>query len=176
MTLKGYGFILAAAGLWGLIGPISKFAFQEGVTPLEVAFWRAILAWALFAAHAVLRRQVRMARRDIPVALLFGITGVTCFYGFYLLSIQGGGAALAAVLLYTAPAWVAVLSRFFLKETLTPVKLTALFLTLTGVTTVSLSGAGGNLSLGLRPVIFGLLSGFCYALYYIFGKYFSSCK
>ena len=39
------------------------------------------------------------------------------------------GAALASVLLYTAPAWVVVLARIFFKEALTPVKLGALVLT-----------------------------------------------
>lgn len=172
--LRGYLFILLAAALWGVIGPISRLAFQEGVAPLEVAFWRATLTWLFFAVHALLTGRVRMAPRDLPMAALFGLTGVTCFYGFYQIAVNGGGAALAAVLLYTAPAWVAVMSRIVFKERMTPIKLTALVLTLLGVAGVSAGGdAGAAAAAGPAAVGAGLASGFCYALYYIFGKHFS---
>ena len=84
---------------------------------MEVAFWRAVLAWVCFGSHAVLAGQVRVRRRDLPTLLAFSVTGVTLFYGSYQLAVNKGGAALAAVLLYTAPAWVTVLSRFFFQGT-----------------------------------------------------------
>lgn len=172
--LRGYLFILIAAALWGVIGPISRLAFQEGVAPLEVAFWRATLTWLFFAVHALLTRRVRMAPRDLPMAAVFGLTGVTCFYGSYQLAVRGGGAALAAVLLYTAPAWVAIMSRIVFKERMTAVKLIALALTLLGVAGVSAGGdAGAAVAAGPAALGAGLAAGFCYALYYIFGKHFS---
>jgi drug/metabolite transporter (DMT)-like permease len=177
IKLKGYGFILLAAALWGMIGPFSRLAFREGVAPLETAFWRALLAWACFGLHALLKGEVRLQRRDIAPLLAFAVSGVTLFYGSYQIAIREGGAALAAVLLYTAPVWVAVLARVFFKEAMGPVKLLALLLTLGGVAVVSLGA--GEISLGTRggnPLVAvgaGLLAGFCYALYFIFGKYFS---
>lgn len=159
-----------------MIGPFSRLAFQEGVAPLEAAFWRALMAWVCFALHALVRREVHLQRRDIAPLLGFAVGGVTLFYGSYQIAIREGGAALAAVLLYTAPVWVAVLARVFFKEAMSLLKLLALMLTVVGVAAVSL-GAGGGL--GARPgnpliaVAAGLVAGFCYALYYIFGKYFS---
>jgi DME family drug/metabolite transporter len=143
---------------------------------MEVAFWRAVLAWGFFGAHAVLRRQVRMAVRDVPVLVAFGVTGVAMFYGVYQLAVERGGAALAAVLLYTAPAWVTVLSRLLYGEAITPAKLAALFLTLAGVAGISL-GSGGDLGPGFQidtaAVLLGLAAGLCYSMYYIFGRHFS---
>ncbi len=176
--MKGYLFITAAAILWGMIGPFAKLAFSEGVLPMEVAFWRAVLAWIFFGSHAAIIRQVRMQTRDLPFLLVFALTGVALFYGSYQLAVKSGGAALAAVLLYTAPAWVVVMARIFFKEALTPVKLGALALTLVGVVGVSLGAGGGDSGLGLSvsagALIAGLTAGFCYSLYYIFGKYFSN--
>ncbi len=176
MKLTGYGCIIIAAALWGGIGPISKLAFQEGILPLEVAFWRAVLAWGFFGTHALIKNQTRIQKRDMPAVIIFGITGVTLFYGSYQMAVNSVGAALAAVLLYTAPAWVATMSRIVFKEPMTRLKLTALVLTMAGVTGVSLGAGELNLS-GIRPsgpgILFGLLAGFCYALYYIFGKHFS---
>ena len=147
------------------------------MTLLEVAFWRAVLAWICFGGHAIASGQMRVQKRDLPTLLTFSVTGVTLFYGSYQLAVDKGGAALSAVLLYTAPAWVTVLSRIIFKEPLTLVKCAALAMTIAGVAGVSFGIGGGGTGLD-RPLdamafIFGLTAGFCYSLYYIFGKYFS---
>ncbi|MFD3004241.1 DMT family transporter [Thermus tengchongensis] len=165
----GYLYLLLAAFLWGLIGPISRLAFQEGLAPLAVAFFRAGIAWVFFGLHALLLRQVRVERRDALPLLLFGLVGVSLFYGSYQLAVVYGGAALASVLLYTAPAWVALLSLLILKEPLDRTGLLAVALTLLGVGLMGVGGGSGVRVLYLA-LLFGLLSGFTYALYYIFGK------
>jgi len=81
LQLKGYLYIIAAAGLWGILGPFSRLAFSQGLAPMEVAFWRAALAWGFFGTHALVTKTVRLRLQDIPMVLLFAITGVTLFYG-----------------------------------------------------------------------------------------------
>jgi DME family drug/metabolite transporter len=139
---------------------------------MEVAFWRAVLAWGFFAVHAAITKSVRMRVSDVPLVVLFAITGVTLFYGTYQVAVRSGGAALAAVLLYTAPAWVAVIARFAFRERMTPLKFAALVLTLAGVALVA--RGGGTIQITTKAVLFGLSAGFCYSLYYIFGKHFAS--
>ncbi|MCS6868524.1 MAG: DMT family transporter [Thermus sp.] len=165
----GYLYLLLAAFLWGLIGPVSRMAFQEGLPPLLVAFFRAVIAWAFFGLHALWARQVRVAAKDLPALFLFGLVGVSLFYGSYQLAVGYGGAALASVLLYTAPAWVALLSFLVLREPLDRQGLLAVALTLLGVGLMGLGG-GSEVRAGPLALLFGLLSGFTYALYYIFGK------
>jgi DME family drug/metabolite transporter len=172
LQFKGYLYIIAAAALWGILGPFSRLAFSQGLAPMEVAFWRAVLAWGFFGLHAVATRAVRIRLNDLPMVSLFAITGVTLFYASYQMAIRAGGAAVAAVLLYTAPAWVAVLARFAFKELFSPAKVAALILTLTGV--VCVAWGGGTIQVTLPSLFFGLAAGFCYSLYYIFGKYFST--
>lgn len=177
MDKLGYIYILAAATLWGFLGPFGKMAFQEGVSPLEVAFWRAMLAWVLFAGQALYQGRARVNPRDLPGLALFGFLCVTLFFGSYQIAVEKGGAAMASVLLYTAPAWVFLLSRIFLNEGVNLKKITALVLTLAGVILVSRNqqvqamGIAGEA--GISAILFGLLAGFCYSLYYIFGKHFS---
>ncbi|TFU26961.1 DMT family transporter [Thermus tengchongensis] len=165
----GYLYLLLAAFLWGLIGPVSRLAFQEGLAPLAVAFFRAGIAWVFFGLHALFLRQVRVERRDALPLLLFGLVGVSLFYGSYQLAVVYGGAALASVLLYTAPAWVALLAFLVLREPLDRWGLLAVGLTLLGVALMGLGG-GSGVRAGPLALLFGLLSGFTYALYYIFGK------
>ncbi len=171
----GYGLIITAALLWSLIGPLSKLAFQEGISPLEVAFWRAVFSWGLFGTHAWIRGQTRFDRGDVPVLIVFGLSGVSLFYVSYQFAVQKGGAALASVLLYTAPAWVTILARLVFGEAITRIKLIALALTIGGVTAISFGGTSlPGSSLTGWAVFWGLVAGFCYSLYYVFGKRFST--
>jgi len=172
MALSGYLRILAAASLWGLIGPVARIALAEGMPPLEVAFWRTASGWLFFAIQAVLAGQTHIAGRDLPFVLAFGVMGIAGLFGTYAVAVNEGGAALASVLLYTAPAWVALMSRMIFGEIMTPGKLVAVFMTMAGVSAVCLGPSMDQAAIGPLAIFFGLASGFCYALYYIFGKHF----
>ncbi|MDD4730729.1 MAG: EamA family transporter [Desulfovibrio sp.] len=174
MDVRGCLYVLAAAFMWGLIGLISQFIFAEGISPLETAFWRAAFGWTFFLAHAVHARQVRVAPADTLPLMAFGLVCVSVFYGSYQVAISETGVALAAVLLYTAPAWVALLSWLVLHEALTPLKISCVIMTILGVGLISLgpqiAGGAADIRLGLLGLGTGLGAGFTYALYYIFGK------
>jgi DME family drug/metabolite transporter len=172
----GYVYIAAAALLWATIGPAARFALRAGITPLEISFWRAAIAGLLFALHAGARGRIHVARRDLPAVGGFALFGVTILYWSYFRAVELGGAALAAILLYTAPAWVALAATLWLGEKLTVRKSIAVALTLAGIALVAL-GSGSGLSAGVAGATsrgpafaWGLLSGLAYAGYYLFGK------
>jgi len=173
--LLGYGFIIAAASCWGLLGIFSSMAFSEGVAPMEVAFWRALIAWGLFGTQAIIKKETQVKLTDLPLLIIFGLLGVSLFYVSYLYAINSGGAALASVLLYTAPAWVVACSFIVYKEKLTASKIVAIILVITGVFLISSSGGNSNSTIPLTPlaIVSGLTAGFCYSLYYTLGKHFS---
>lgn len=169
--MRGPLFVLAAAVLWGLIGIQSAELLGAGVSAYEISFWRAALAGALFAGHAALVGGLRLPRgRDIPALGAFALLGVTLFYTAYALAVEAGGVSLAAILLYTAPAIVAVLAHVFLGEHLTVLKVGLVALTLCGVVLVSLSG-GGGVTVSVASVGWGLASAVGYSTYYLIGKW-----
>jgi DME family drug/metabolite transporter len=170
-----YLYIFAAALLWATIGPAARFALQAGIEPLEISFWRAAVAGLLFALHAAVRGRLRVARRDLPAVGGFALLGVTIFYWSYFRAVELGGAALAAILLYTAPAWVALAAALWLGERLTVRKALAVASTLGGIALVALGGKTGAASAAgattsVSALAWGLLSGLAYAAYYLFGK------
>ncbi len=171
--MRGYLYIVLAAFCWGGIGPVSRYAFVHGLGPMEVAFWRALFGWVFFGIQAARLGQTQVQRRDLPAVLSFGLWGVSLFYGSYMLAIVNGGAALAAVLLYTAPLWVVVLARIFLGEPFTRLKTMCVLLGTGGVAIVAL-GQGGEsaVNVSVAALGWGLLAGFIYGVYYIFGKKF----
>lgn len=171
MAIRGYLLVLAAASLWGSVGPIARYAFSQGIEPLEIAFWRCVIPFVPFAWQALRGDSVAISPRDIPMVGAFGILCVATFYGVYQLAIQAGGAALACVLMYTAPAWVAVMAWLFLKERMTKAKISAVLLTLAGVAGVSgVFAPTTDAVVTPLAVFFGLMSGLTYAMYFIFGK------
>lgn len=69
--ITGYIFILSAAVSWGFIGIFSSLAFSEGLGPMEVAFWRAFIAWLCFGAQAFWRGETRVEIKDLPLLVFF---------------------------------------------------------------------------------------------------------
>lgn len=167
--LIGYIYVGLAALMWAFIGPLAQICFNEGTTPIEVAFWRCLTGALFFLIHAVATGQWRAEMRDAPVFAAFGLVGVALFFGSYQISVLEGGAALASIMLYTAPAWVTLLARLFFAEALTPPRLVALALAMSGTALVSLSGGAGSGSV-VAGVLWGLVAGFSYSLHYVFGK------
>ena len=170
--------IFLAAVCWGFLGPAGRVAMDEGLTPLEVAFWRAAFACVFFLAHAGRARTLKLRSSvDLGAFALFGFISIAFFFACYQYAVQNGGSALSSVLLYTAPAWVAIFSRLIFGEAFTAVKLAAIGIALTGVICISFSGTGvsplpsaAGQTFPLAGVLFGLLSGLLYATHYIFTK------
>jgi DME family drug/metabolite transporter len=173
---KGYAFIISAAAFWGLTGIFSSFAFSQGVGPMEVAFWRAVLTWFCFSPQAFIRKETSIDKKDFPLFVVFALFGISLFYISYQFAVKTAGTAFASVLLYTAPAWVVVCSYFIYKEKLTLIKSIAVGLVIAGVFLISKTGGNtqSTTSIGMLAILSGLTSGFCYSLYYTIGKYFST--
>jgi DME family drug/metabolite transporter len=169
---RGALLIVIAAVLWGSLGVAGRFAFEAGLTPLAVAFYRAGIAFLAVAAWTVLATPaaLRIRRADLRLFALFGFISIAVFFYVYLYAVSKTTVATAAILLYTAPAWVLVLSRLLFGEPLTRPKLWAVMLTFLGCLLVVRGYDLAALRLTLSGVAAGLAAGLTYALYSILGK------
>jgi DME family drug/metabolite transporter len=177
--LTGLLLVLTAAALWGTLGTFYKLGTDTfGLTPLTVVFWRAALAGIVLAVvlgiiFPLLGKgwsALRVRRADLPVFITFGLLGVTAFYLLYIYAVVLVGVAVAVVLLYTAPAFVVLMSWRFLGEDFGPRKLAALLLTLLGCALVVRVYDPSLLQANLVGILCGIGSAFTYALYSILGK------
>lgn len=168
----GYLFILAAAVVWGSIGVVGRVAFRSGVTPLEAAFFRAAISFVTLLVivmatdHGILRVQPR----DLSLFAAFGLIGIAVFFFVYLSAVNRTSVATAVILLYTAPAFVIVISALVFGERLSTAKAWAVGLAFAGCVLVVRGFDLRGLRLNLPGVLAGLASGFTYAMYSIFGK------
>jgi drug/metabolite transporter (DMT)-like permease len=168
----GYLRITGAAVLWGSIGVAGRAAFAAGVTPLEAAFFRALLAFAAVAIIVLITdaTALRIRPRDLILFGAFGLISIAVFFFVYLYAISRTTVATAAILLYTAPAFVIVLSALLFHEPVTRRKGAAVALAFAGCALVVRGYDPASLRLNLPGVLAGLASGFTYGLYSIFGK------
>lgn len=152
-----------AAFFWSLIGPFTKECLAEGVTAMETAFWRAFLGLCCFGAQTALAGGLRIPARHAMVLLLFGVAVIGTLFSSYQIAVKESGAAMAMVLFYTSPAWVAVYSRFLFKERISRRKLYAIGIVLAGTLMVCFSGGSLPTAPSALGIFCGLLSGMVFA-------------
>ena len=165
-------FILTAGAMWGSMGLFVRVLGKIGCSSFEIVFLRSIVtAVCLFLVLAVRDRSLfRVRLRDLWCFFGTGVLSIVFFNLCYFTTIRLSSLAVAAVLLYTAPAIVIVLSAILFQEKITSRKLVSLVLTLVGCICVS-GMLSGDSAMTLQGFITGLGAGLGYALYSIFGRF-----
>ena len=170
--LRGYGLALVAAGLWATLGLFYHRLEAHGIPRLTIAFFRATIT-ALILFPILKWRQpgwLRIERRDWPLFAALGLFGVAAFFVVYIYAIALTGMGVAAVLMYTAPAWVTLISAIFFQERLNGLKIGVLLLACAGCALVGRVYDVDNVRLNLSGILAGLGAGLTYGLYTIFSK------
>lgn len=170
--LMPYFAISAGASLWGLIAYFIRGLSGFGFSSMEIVGIRAVTAAAALLLIGLFLGPGRLALKrtsDIGLFAGTGICSIVFFNWCYFTSINLMDISIAVILLYTSPAFVAVLSYIFLKEKITGRKIIAVCGTVAGC--ILIAGVGGGSGLSLIGVVTGLGAGLGYALYSIFGKF-----
>ena len=167
---KHVACIIAAGTLWGFMGLFVRKLGERGVGSTGAVLLRCGLAAAMFAVTVACRdrRLFSVKFRDFWCFLGTGLCSLLFFTWCYFTSMNYLDLSTAAILLYTAPSIVIVLSRFVFREKLTGVKVAALVLAFAGCCLVS--GLGSGTRLPAAGLLYGLGAGFGYALYSIFAR------
>ena len=165
---KTFGSILVIlAGIfWGSMGLFVRTMGSRGFSSVQTTAVRLTIAALFFLIILLLRKpsDLRIRLRDIP--LFLALISILFFTICYFTAINMLSLSTAAILLYTSPIWVMLMSVAFFREKFTSRKLFSLLLAFGGCVLVS-GISGGNLS--MAGLLFGLGSGIGYALYSIFG-------
>ncbi|HIY03706.1 MAG TPA: DMT family transporter [Candidatus Anaerotignum merdipullorum] len=164
--------VIAAGCLWGLIGLFTRRMTAAGLDAIQITVLRSLVTAVGLGALLLWkdRGKCRIVGKDIWMFMGTGICSIAAFNTLYFITMEQTTLSLAVVLLYTAPFFVLLLSAVCFGEKLTRQKWKGLLLALIGCICTT-----GLLHGGLHATAVGLLagigSGFCYALYSIFGKF-----
>ena len=170
---QAYLQIIAAAALWGCIGLFLKLLTAAGLTSMQGVALRSVVGVVFYGLFLFFtdRTALFIVPRDWYYFFGTGVCSLLFFNWCYFSAITRSSMSVAAVLLYTSPVFVTLMSALFFREKITPVKTAALAVTFAGCVLVTGLFPLGRETVSLPVLLFGLGSGFGYALYSIFGKF-----
>ena len=162
-------FLIILAGcFWGSMGIFVRKLTGFGFSSVQIVSIRVTLAALFFSLLLFIRDRsgFRISSRDLPLFLGLGFGSILFFTVCYFTAITMMPLSTAAILLYTSPIWIMLMSVLFFREKMNGRKLLALALAFAGCVLVSGSSGGGITFTGL---LIGLGSGLGYGLYSILG-------
>ena len=164
----GPALILLAGCFWGSMGIFVRRLTDYGFSSIQIVAIRVTLAALIFCILLLIRDPAgfRISVKDIPLFLGLGFGSILFFTVCYFTAITMMPLSTAAILLYTSPIWIMLMSVLFFREKLTGRKLLALALAFAGC--VLVSGVSGE-GMTLPGLLVGLGSGIGYGLYSILG-------
>lgn len=162
--------IVASGVLWGIIGIFVNALTKAGIETADAVLIRCTLSAVVLLVYMLIKEpsKLKIKLRDLWMFLGTGVVSFFVYSSAYFAAIKLTTMAIAAMLLYTSPIFVMLMSAIFYKERITVKSAVAIGATVAGCALVC-----GGARLDGYPVsglLWGLLSGFTYALYSIFGR------
>lgn len=167
MPVLGFATVLGSAALFGMLGPLSRFAYEAGMEPAAFVAWRGLIGFGVLALVIGVRAgtgSVRIvhprdmsprARTTLLIAAVMGFTLNLCmFIAFDRITV-----ALALLGFYTYPAMVAFVNVARGREPLDTPRIVALALALVGMIAVVASQLDPAAGIRLDALGIGLALG-----------------
>jgi len=160
--LRGSVYIVLGSSFAGILGPLARSLYDQGMTPFAFVVWRGLVAgtalWliVLFRRRRASRRGSgfslrRLARRERLALFAFAGTNVilntSLFVAFDRIPI-----AIALLTFYTYPVLLALYGRISRTEALGPIKIAALVVSLVGLALVVSAEFNPSTGLSLDPL------------------------
>jgi len=166
--LVGTLYILASALCFGSMAIFARMAYASGVDIPTLLLLRFSVASILMWGILFSKRMKLPQGRGMVMLLAMGAIGYAGQAFSYFTALTYASAGLVALLLYTYPAIVALLSRLVFKHPFTGIQITAVAIALAG-TVFIIGKAGDGKPLG---IFFGLLAALIYSVYILMGSRF----
>jgi drug/metabolite transporter (DMT)-like permease len=167
IPLRGLLIVIVSASLFGMLGPLSRFAYDAGMEPTAFVAWRGMIGFLALAAYVGWRVRrgttglvrfgslpVRAKAAMLAAALAGTVLNLCMFIAFDRITI-----ALALLGFYTYPALVAVANVALGRERLDRTRLTALTLAIAGMIAVVASQLDPAAGIRLDALGIGLALG-----------------
>ena len=171
--MKKFSIILIciAGFCWGLIGVFSKTLSSTGFSPVQLTALRCLVTALSLGIYLFIfdKDKLKIYLRDIHYFIGTGIFSILFFNICYFSTVETVSISVAAILLYTSPCIIMLLSAPLFGEKLTSKKIISLLMSFTGC--IFVTGIATNKSIPVTGILTGLGSGLGYALYTIFSRF-----
>jgi drug/metabolite transporter (DMT)-like permease len=162
----GVLYIVASGVCFGAMPIFGRFAYRDGVDPPTLLLLRFSIAAAILWGAFLAKRATLPRAHGLAMLVGMGAVGYAGQAFSYFTALTLASAGLVALLLYTYPALVALLSRAVLGHELNRLQLVGIATALTG-SALTIGRAGDGSALG---VFFALLGAVIYSGYILIGS------
>ena len=169
----GYLLIFLAGAGWGTGGVWITQMGRLGASSLMTGFTGHLFALPMLAIAILLtlgKSGFKISKRGLLFSIIMGVVTKGFFKMAYDTTISTIGVSTGAVLLYTAPVFVAILSMLVFREKLYKNKYIALAMNLIGVFLMVTLGNFSSLNIAPLGLLLGLISAFLHASNTIMAK------
>ncbi len=170
---RGYAIALTGVLFWSTTAIfISYLVTRYPLAPLTLAFWRnlfttvALAALLFFTQH----RLLRIERRDRLFLIGYGFS-LALLNILWTNSVALNGAAASTVLVYSSPAFTAIVARWLFGERLTFMRIAAIAASMIGCVLVSGAYTSEAWSTNAWGIVVGIVSGIGFTAYSTMGKF-----
>lgn len=163
----GTFYIFISAAFWGTSGVfVNSLRNIFGISDIQIVFGRAVFTVLFLGLYFLFfdRKALKIKLNDLWIFACCGIFSIAFFNFCYYRTISYLGVSVAAVLMYTAPIFVMIISVIFFKEKLNFIKVCCCLLAVLGCAFVS-GIVGAKTTFNGIGLVFGLLTGLGYSLY-----------
>ncbi len=169
MKQRAFLCVIAACVCWGTAGLFVDWIAPYGFTSVQMTTMRVTVSFLCMLGF-VLIKDPKLLKTTLKDLVLFAVIGAGLFGTalFYYVSMQATSVSTAVVLMYTAPAYITVVSALFFGERFCKLKLVSVVCMMIGCCLVS--GIIGGFRSDTWGITAGVLSGLSYAAYNIVTK------
>ncbi|GGE55994.1 drug/metabolite transporter (DMT)-like permease [Priestia taiwanensis] len=175
--LKGIMMVIIGASFWGLSGAVAQMLFEETtITAGWLVTIRLLVSGALLLLFTLCTSNrgevfgVWKKPKFFVHILLFGIFGMVGIQYCYFVSIETGNAAVATLLQYLAPVFIAIYATVKFRELPDTNKVISIAIAVLGTFLLLTDGSIDNLTVSPVSMFWGVLSGVALAFYSLYSK------
>ncbi len=171
-SAKGSWAVFFGGAFWASVSLFVPPLSKAGLTSMQIALIRVFFAAIALIILVLIkdRSLFRFKLKNLGLLLLNGLVCGAVFNFFYFTTIIKSQTSVAAMLLYTSPVFVMILSRIIFKEPITPRKILTLVMTVTGC--IFVAGFIGHATpIPMIAFITGLATGATYGVYTILTRF-----
>lgn len=164
-NLLGYLFIAIAGFFWATLGIFTNELYATGLTSPQISFLRLLLGATFIFLYCIItdRKALKITKKGLLTCVLLGLFCQAFFNLCYVNAIGNIGISVSAVLLYTSPIFMAILSKIIYRENINAYKIISLALTVIGAYLAATGGIVQSGTLNLAGILFGLCAALSYA-------------
>lgn len=170
--LRPYLALLIVNLVYGLNFVIAKDVMPAYIQPSGFILIRVLGANALFWLFHAFYKQEKIERKDFPRLILGGVFGVAANQLMFFAGLNLSTPINASIIMTATPIAVLMMGILFLKERLTPLKISGVLIGAAGAITLIVfsRGRGDFSSKTLLGNVFVMLNAFSYAIYLVIAK------